>query len=119
MRVTIVFDLNYGAREHPALGSACWLVEPPHKRALAWRIWATSATNPNNAVFQLYPDLSPVDVLPVDPYDVPAMREAIRTLDADRDPCAELNRRDHAQAERLSPEAYQAHPEDFYRPLSL
>jgi hypothetical protein len=56
----LVFDLDYGASEQPDLGDAFWLVESTRNRALAKRIWATGATDPNSAVFQAYAE-TPTD----------------------------------------------------------
>lgn len=48
----IVFDPDLGKRNRPDLGDAFWLIESPHNRALAERVWATGSTDSNSAVFQ-------------------------------------------------------------------
>jgi glycosyltransferase involved in cell wall biosynthesis len=63
------------------------------------------------------PEVAGEAALLVDPYDVGAMRDAIRTLDADTDLRAELSVRGRKQAETFSPEAYQDRLKDLYRPF--
>jgi hypothetical protein len=60
MRVTVVFDRDFGAQEQPDLGDAFWLIESPRNRALATRLWAAGATDPNSAVFRA-PDAALLD----------------------------------------------------------
>ena len=53
----------------------------------------------------------------VDPYDVDAIRDGIRTLDADEPLRAELSARGRQQAAKFSPERYRERLEDAYRPF--
>lgn len=52
MKVMLVFDPKYGAREESDLGDAFWLIESPDNRALATKAWTTNASDPNSAVFK-------------------------------------------------------------------
>jgi hypothetical protein len=52
MKVTIVFDPDYGMRADVDVGDAFWLVESPQNRALAARLQASGAADPNSAVFR-------------------------------------------------------------------
>jgi hypothetical protein len=52
MKVTVVFDPDYGAQEQSDLGNAYWLVESEANRALATRVWASGAADPNSAIFK-------------------------------------------------------------------
>jgi glycosyltransferase involved in cell wall biosynthesis len=51
----------------------------------------------------------------VDPYDVAAIAEGIRTLDANPELCADLAERGLRQAERFSPERFAARMDEVYR----
>jgi hypothetical protein len=52
MKVMLVFDPKYGAREEPDLGDAFWLVESPDNRALASKAWTAKTSDPNSAIFR-------------------------------------------------------------------
>lgn len=52
MRVTVILDRAYGARDHHPLGSAFWLIESPENRSLAERVWSAGNSDPNSAVFK-------------------------------------------------------------------
>jgi hypothetical protein len=52
MKVTIVFDPDYGMRADVDVGDAFWLVESSQNRALATRLQAAGAADPNSAVFR-------------------------------------------------------------------
>ena len=54
----------------------------------------------------------------VDPFDVPAMARAIRTLDKDADLRSELAARGRVQAQKFSPEAYRVRVEALYKSLT-
>jgi glycosyltransferase involved in cell wall biosynthesis len=60
------------------------------------------------------PEIAGEAALLVDPYDVDAIRDAIRTLDADADLRAELSSRGRAQAASFSPERYRERLRDAY-----
>jgi glycosyltransferase involved in cell wall biosynthesis len=53
----------------------------------------------------------------VDPYDVAAIAEGIRTLDANPDLCADLAQRGLKQANIFSPEHFCQKLQDLYRRL--
>jgi glycosyltransferase involved in cell wall biosynthesis len=63
------------------------------------------------------PEVAGDAALLVDPYDVDAIRQGILTLDADEDLRSELSARGREQAEKFSPERYQARLEEAYRPF--
>ena len=63
------------------------------------------------------PEVAGDAALLVDPYDVDAIRDAIRTLDADDDLRAELSARGRLQAARFSPERYRERLRDAYAPV--
>lgn len=63
------------------------------------------------------PEVAGDAALLVDPYDTDAIRDAIRTLDADADLRAELAARGRAQATNFSPERYRERLRDAYAPL--
>jgi hypothetical protein len=52
MKVILVFDPRYGARDEPDLRGTFWLIESPENRALARRAWAAKDSDPNSAVFK-------------------------------------------------------------------
>jgi glycosyltransferase involved in cell wall biosynthesis len=60
------------------------------------------------------PEVAGEAALLVDPYDVDAIRDAIRALDADGDMRAELSARGRAQAAKFSPERYRERLRDAY-----
>ena len=63
------------------------------------------------------PEVAGDAALSVDPYDVDAIRDAIRKLDADADLRAELAGRGRVQAAKFSPERYRERLRDAYAPL--
>jgi glycosyltransferase involved in cell wall biosynthesis len=63
------------------------------------------------------PEVAGDAALLVDPYDVDAIRGAIRSLDADADLRAELAARGPVQAERFSEAAYGQRLTDLYKPF--
>ncbi len=60
------------------------------------------------------PEVAGEAALLVNPYDVDAIRDAIRTLDADDDLRAELSARGRLQAAKFSPERYRERLRDAY-----
>ena len=60
------------------------------------------------------PEVAGEAALMVDPYDVPALTRAIRSLAADDGLAADLSARGRAQAAKFSPEAYQTRLTDLY-----
>jgi glycosyltransferase involved in cell wall biosynthesis len=63
------------------------------------------------------PEIAGDAALLIDPYDVDAMAEAIRRLDADHDLCRELTARGSARAREFSPERYAARLDLLYEQL--
>ena len=63
------------------------------------------------------PEVAGEAALMVDPYDVNAIRAAIRALDADTDLRQSLTTLGRAQAEKFSPARYRERLADLYRPL--
>lgn len=64
------------------------------------------------------PEVAGDAALMVDPYDVGALRSAIRRLDADADLREELRKRGAVQAQRFSPAAYRDRLAALYRQLT-
>ena len=52
MRVMVILDRAYGARDHHPLGSAFWLIESPENRRLAERVWSALKSDPNSAILK-------------------------------------------------------------------
>jgi glycosyltransferase involved in cell wall biosynthesis len=63
------------------------------------------------------PEVAGDAALVVDPYDVDAIRDGIRTLDADEALRDDLSARGRQQAAKFSPERYQERLADAYRPF--
>jgi len=63
------------------------------------------------------PEVAGDAALLVDPYDVDAIRDGLRTLDADEAMRDELGVRGRAQAAKFSPERYRERLADAYRPF--
>jgi glycosyltransferase involved in cell wall biosynthesis len=63
------------------------------------------------------PEIAGEAAMLVDPYDVDAIRDGIRTLDADEPLRANLSERGRLQAAKFSPERYRDRLADAYRPF--
>jgi len=63
------------------------------------------------------PEIAGDAAMMVDPYDVDAIRDGIRTLDADESLRAELSSRGRLQAAKFSPERYRERLKEAYRPF--
>lgn len=63
------------------------------------------------------PEVAGSAALYVDPYDVNSISKAIRAFDADEELRADLSEKGLKQAEKFSPQAYQARLRDFYKAM--
>lgn len=63
------------------------------------------------------PEVAGDAALLVDPYDVEAIRDGIRTLDSDADLRRDLVERGHLQAAKFSPQRYRERLQEAYAPL--
>jgi glycosyltransferase involved in cell wall biosynthesis len=63
------------------------------------------------------PEIAGDAAIMVDPYDVDAIRDGIRTLDADEPLRADLSARGRLQAAKFSPQRYRERLEEAYRPF--
>jgi len=51
MKVTVVFDPDFGGRPANDLGEAFWLMQSPSNRKLAEKLWRQGGYDSNSAVF--------------------------------------------------------------------